>query len=314
MGIRKISARRLSICISKPLFLGLLLIIPRLVLPVSAANVQITVIQSNSNAYFEKTNQSLIRQLGDTFQVTVINADTIDKQRRTLQSSDIIITLGIDAALKIAKKYDTKNIVSAYVTLNQQQRHQTKLDNHNIVLLDQPLSRYLAFTALMLQPRSAGIICSKKLTLNKKQQDILRKFDLNLQQYEFQKKSNLLTMVRQLLKNNDAHLLLPDDNVYNPNTLKGILLTSYRSRKPVISYSPSHVKAGALASIFSSPSDIGSQLASVIRRLTDNPAQTKPLLKFAQFFSIAVNRRVAHALGIKLPDNVKITERLNELP
>jgi putative ABC transport system substrate-binding protein len=309
---RKKSARRLSIYISNSLFLGLLLVVPSL-LPLAAANVQIAVIQSNGNPYFEQTNQSLNRQLDHTFQISVTNADTIDTQHQNLQASDIIITLGIDAALKIAKKYDTKNIISAYITLNQQQRHQTKLDNHSLVLLDQPLSRYLAFTALMLQPRSVGIINSKKLALNKKQYDMLSKFNLILRQYGLQKQANPLITVRQLLKNNDVHLLLPDEGIYNRNTLKGILLTSYRSRKPVISYSPSHVRAGALASIFSSPSDIGAHLASVIKRLTVERSQTKPIIEFAQYFSIAVNIRVARALGVNLPDEAKLTDRLNEL-
>ncbi|MFT5225086.1 MAG: putative ABC transport system substrate-binding protein [Polaribacter sp.] len=299
----------------KPLFLGFLLVVvvPSLLPIAAAASIQIAVIQSNGNPYFEETNQSLNHQLDDTFQLSVINANTINLQHQTLQASDIIVTLGIDAALKIAKKYGSKNIVSAYITLNQQQRHQALLDNHSLVLLDQPLSRYLAFTALMVQPRSVGIISSKKLTLDKKQRDTLSEFNLNLQQYEFQKQGNLLTTVRQLLVNNDVHLLLPDGSVYNRNTLKGILLTSYRSRKPVISYSPSHVKAGALASIFSSPSDIGSQLASVIKRLAVKRRQDKPIIEFAQYFSIAVNNRVAHALGIDLPDEAKLTDKLNEL-
>jgi ABC-type uncharacterized transport system substrate-binding protein len=115
------------------------------------------------------------------------------------------------------------------------------------------------------------------------------------------------------LKNNNALLLLPDDNVYNNNTLKGILLTSYRSRKPVISYSPSHVRAGALASMFSSPSDIGLQLASVIRHLIVKRRQAKPIIEFAQYFSVEVNSRVARALGINLPDEEKIIDRLDEL-
>lgn len=315
MKIRKKSTRKLTIYISKPLLLGLLLVMPGLLLPLAAANVQIAVIQNNDKPYIEQTNQSLTRQLGrgDTFQMSVINADTVDTQHQKLQASDIIITLGIDAALKMAKKYGNKNIVSAYITLNQQQRHQAKLDHHNLVLLDQPLSRYLAFTALMLQPRSVGIINSNKLTLNKNQRDILSEFNLNLRQYELQKQADILTMTRQLLKNNDVHLLLPDDRIYNRNTLKGILLASYHSRKPVISYSPSYVKAGALTSIFSSPSDIGSQLASVIRRLTVKRKQAKPIIKFKQYFSITVNNRVAHALGLNLLDEAKITVRLNEL-
>jgi putative ABC transport system substrate-binding protein len=299
--------------VNKPLLLGLLLVVPSLLLPLAAANVQISVIQSNDNSYFKQTNQSLSRELGDAFQVTVINADTVNTQHQKIQASDIIITLGIDAALEIARRYDTKNIVSAYLTLNQKQRHQAKLKHHSLVLLDQPLSRYLAFTALMLQPSSVGIVSSDKLMLNNKQQDILAKFHFKLEQYEFQKQTNLLTTVRQLLKNNNAFLLLPDDNIYNSNTLKGILLTSYRSRKPIVSYSPSHVKAGALASIFSSPSDIGLQLASVIKHLIVKRQQTKPIIQFAQYFSIKVNSRVARALGINLPNEEKIIDRLNEL-
>ena len=312
MKIRKQSARRLSKYISNLLLLGLLFIVPNLI-PLAAATLQITVIQSSENRYFEQTKQSLDQLLDDSFIMSVINVDAIDTQHQKLKTSDIIITLGIDAALNIAKKYDAKKIISAYITLKQQQRHEDELENHSIILLDQPLSRYLAFTALILHPHSVGIISTNKLTLNKKQKKILSEFDFNFQQYEYHKRDNPLTTVRQLLKNNDVHLLLPDDSVYNRRTLKGILLTSYRSRKPVISYSPSHVKAGALASIFSSPSDIGSQLASVVRRLTKKPSQSKAIIEFAQYFSITVNNRVAHALGINLPDEVKLTDKLNEL-
>lgn len=312
MEIRTKSARRLSIYINSLLLLGLLLIAPNLI-PLAAADLQITVIQNNDNRYFEQTNKNLDILLGETFKISVISTDAIGAEHQRLQVSDFIITLGIDAALKIAKKYDSKKIVSAYITLKQQHRYQDELDSHTIVLLDQPLSRYLAFTALILQPRSIGIISSNKLTLNKKQTKVLSELNFNLQQYEFQQQANPLTIVRQLLKNNDAHLLLPDDGVYNRNTLKGILLTSYRSRKPVISYSPSHVKAGALASIFSSPSDIGVQLASVVRRLTSQPSLVKPGIEFAKNFSITVNSRVAHALGINLPDETELTDRLNEL-
>ena len=49
----------------------------------AAANVQMAVIQSNYQPYFEQTNQSINRQLDDTFKVSAINAGTIDTPHQT---------------------------------------------------------------------------------------------------------------------------------------------------------------------------------------------------------------------------------------
>ena len=307
MKKRKESVWSLQICVS------ILLLMSSGFLPLAAANVQVTIVQSNDNSFYDQTRQGLKHQLTADFQLSVISADTITTQEKRLRTSDIIITLGIDAALKISGKFTTRKIISAYITLRQQQQYQVELEDHTVVLLNQPLSRYFAFTSLMLQPESIGIINQKKLILDKRQKKTLSQFNLNLRQYELQAEANPISTVRSLLRHNDAHLMLPEENIYNRDTLKGILLTSYRSRKPVISYSPSHVKAGALASIFSSPSDIGSHLASIVGRLINKPNQVKPAVEFAQYFSVAVNKRVAHALSIKLPDEAQLISELKAM-
>ena len=100
--------------------------------------------------------------------------------------------------------------------------------------------------------------------------------NLSLNRYRVARDNKLLPVLRRLLQQNDALLMLPQSELYNRDTLKGVLLTSYRYRKPAISYSPGHVKAGALASIYSSPSDIGRHLAQAINRRLQQPRAPAP--------------------------------------
>ena len=119
--------------------------------------------------------------------------------------------------------------------------------------------------------------------------------------------------MRNLLRYNDALLMLPNRQVFNRESLKGVLLTGYRNRKPVISYSPAHVKSGALASIYSSPDDIGKHLALLVERKLRQPQQVLPAYEYARFYSINSNHRVARALSIDLPDEQQIRDMLEEL-
>ena len=106
--------------------------------------------------------------------------------------------------------------------------------------------------------------------------------------------------------------MLPDQSIYNRDTLKGILLTTYRSRIPVISYSPGHVKSGALAAIYSSPGDIGRHLANLINQRHEGRLNTNNKMVYAEYYSIATNQRVARSLGLKLPSEEKLRQLIDE--
>jgi hypothetical protein len=281
-------------------------------LPLGAANFKIVVIQNNVNSYFEKSNSSLKHKLGNALHPWVINADSVDDLLQKLKPNNIIITLNIEVALKIARNYGTKNNLSTYITLDQQHRHETKPNIRNVASLDQQLSRCLDFTALMLQRQSVGITSSDSLVINEEQQDVFSGINFNCRQCEFQKQANHLTRVRQLLNNNDIHLSLPDVSAYNHQTLKNILLTSYQNKKLVINFLSPHIKADELTPNFSSLIDIGSQLTSDIKHSIVKCRKSMPIISFDQNFLVEVKSKIAYALGSKLPDKAKLTARLNE--
>lgn len=285
----------------------ILLILVSSLRPLQASDIQIVIVKSSDNSYFDETIKTLISLLEKHSQFKVINTDKLNSSREILQKSSIVITLGAGAANTVASHFPDQLILNAYVTLEQIEQFQHKDQKQIAVLLNQPLERYLAFSQALLKLKNIGTIIRSSPELKNRQKKLLNKLDLKFERYLLaDTNKNLLTTLRQLVNKNDALLMLPEQSIYNRDTLKGILLTAYRSRTPVISYSPGHVKSGALAAIFSSPTDIGRHLANLINQHYRGGLNSRTKTYYAQYYSIATNPNVAHSLGLELPDKVEM--------
>jgi len=292
-------------------FKGLILGILLGPLPCMAAFEQITIVKSGDNTYFDQTIATLVNHVDPSMRFKIVmaqevNSDSIDPGRQNL-----LVALGQSAVEAIKGLNSRANSINAYLTL--EQYNKLEIEHQVTVLLDQPLYRYLAFCKLILGIESIGLIEGSEAKLNPREVSTLEEFSLTLNRYQLDPDNKLLPVLRDLLQQNDSLLMLPQQSIYNRDTVKGVLLTSYRSRKPVVSYSPAHVKSGAVASIFSSPVDIGRHLAILINRfLQHEPGASSPL-HFARFYSISTNSRVASALGINLPAEHSLRSRLDKL-
>jgi len=276
-----------------------------------AAFEQITIVKSGDNTYFDQTIATLVNHVDPTTRFKIVmaqevNSDSIDPGRQNL-----LVALGQSAVVAIKGLNGRANSINAYLTL--EQYNNLEIDQQVTVLLDQPLYRYLAFCKLILGIDSIGLIEGGEAKLNLGEVNTLDEFSLTLNRYQVDPDNKLLPVLRDLLQHNDSLLMLPQQSIYNHDTVKGVLLTSYRSRKPVVSYSPAHVKSGAVASIFSSPVDIGRHLAILINKGLQNEPGSAPPFQFARFYSIRTNARVADALGIDLPAEHDLRSRLDKL-
>lgn len=292
------------------LLCGLVLLMPGLAAGQQAAE-QIVIVKSSDNNYFNQSIETLIDNVERAIKFKVVTAQDLSDGFEIEQEQRIFIALGQAAAESVSRLGNGVSTFNAYLTREQAQN--LELGNQVSVLLDQPLRRYLAFCKLMLMPNSVGIIDQQEIILDQTQSGLLQELDFNLNQYQLDPLNKLLPVLRRLLSQNDALLMLPRHSIYNRDTLKGVLLTSYRNRKPVISYSPAHVKSGALASIYSSPADIGRHLAALVNQTLQNPAHRGPAFQFARFYSISVNQRVARALGIVVPGERDLRAELDRL-
>lgn len=130
--------------------------------------------------------------------------------------------------------------------------------------------------------------------------------NLNLRLYAITDTSDLLVTLETAIEDNKALLAIADPLIYNTNTVKNILLTAYRHRKPVIGYSDSFVQAGAIAAIYTSPESVGDKAAIIISGFFSNNWQFIKNIYVTDDFSISTNKQVATSLEITLPGEESI--------
>ncbi|MEP1214845.1 MAG: ABC transporter substrate-binding protein [Marinobacter sp.] len=117
------------------------------------------------------------------------------------------------------------------------------------------------------------------------------------------------TLIRAL-NYGDFILAAPDSSIYNPRTIKHILLTAYRRNRIVIGPSQAYVKAGSLASTYTPLTQIAKLAADFISEYQASGRFPPPA--YPESFSIDLNHQVARSLNIPLPDNQNIITSVME--
>jgi ABC-type uncharacterized transport system substrate-binding protein len=269
---------------------------------------EIVIIKGSDNAYFDETIATLTRHLEHVARIRVVQQANLAREFSDHPEHSLFIAFG-PSAVAAVKQFDQRvPLISAYLT--HEQYRELAIDDQFAVLLDQPMKRYLTFCKLLLNAKSIGVISDQGIDTDMPSDT---NPGLTVNQYRVDPDNKLLPVLRELLQANDALLMLPRQSIYNQDSLKGVLLTSYRNRKPAISYSPAHVRSGALASIYSSPIDIGRHLALIVKQRLMHPGSAAPAYEFARYYSITSNRRIAQALAIELPDESDLRAQLDRI-
>lgn len=123
--------------------------------------------------------------------------------------------------------------------------------------------------------------------------------------------NNLIRTLNRALQYGDFLLAAPDNDIYNPRTIKHILLTAYRRNRIVIGPDQAYVSAGSLAAVYAPLDAMTSKAASFIQALGKGDPMPAP--EYAERFAIRVNRQVAQSLNIPVPKDHEIIEDLREL-
>jgi len=105
----------------------------------------------------------------------------------------------------------------------------------------------------------------------------------------------LAPVLGDLLSGVDVLLALPDAAIYNADTARLILLTSYRQSKPVIGPDDVFVRAGSLASVQPSAEGLVRSTASLLQATVVGEPLPEP--RYASLM-VSVNRHVARSYGV----------------
>tara|TARA_Y100001934_G_scaffold273881_1_gene364972 strand:- start:599 stop:1453 length:855 start_codon:yes stop_codon:yes gene_type:complete len=118
--------------------------------------------------------------------------------------------------------------------------------------------------------------------------------------------------LRERLAGFDALLLPTDNQLFNSSAAKLVLLTSYRLRRPVFGPDQAYVRAGSVASLYPSGSDL---LAETLVHLQF--FQNSKRLRRSGFVhtpSVAINEHVANSFDMYYHDTESLREALEVSP
>lgn len=180
------------------------------------------------------------------------------------------------------------------------------------IFLDQPFDRQARLIRLALpEVRRVGVLLSAE------QRGIVDELDAALRSHKLQMVhvslnpgERLAMPLENVFLESDMLLAVPDPRVFNANTAQSLFLTSYRYRDPVMGYSRSLTRAGALLSLHSSPSQIGRQAVEWLTGALAGSVVRWPAASHPAYFSVSVNEQVARSLGFVLLPEAELEKRL----
>lgn len=278
-----------------------------LLLQRSVGAADIALITSSDSAPYQEFAGSLRQGLaGSKWQIKHSGSQPNDDP-----TTDLIITAGPDALQRVLEK-GTR--VPVLATLLPASTYQLILSRHkpsgtvSAIYLDQPASRQARLLRLLLpNSQNIGIISSDAGQLQVQAfRPAFSNQRLQIISETIRSEDELIRRLETLLPRVDALLALPDNLVYSRNTVRPLLITTYRFRRPLIGFSAALSKAGALAALYSTPTQIARQTSELI--ITHG--NRLPPARGPREFSLNINHSVASTFDISLPDEADLLQKM----
>jgi putative tryptophan/tyrosine transport system substrate-binding protein len=228
--------------------------------------------------------------------------------KNDLPTTGSIVTIGTTAANAVFSLNPKVPLLSVLITENAflvlAKKHYGSVENAfaaqvSSIGLDQPVTRSIQLARLLVADISEVGVMLGPASVSR-QAELIKYIvasDLNPQLVTITAKDNPIHKIEPVLSRSDVFIPISDSRLINIATAKWILHLSYRHKVPVIAFSKSYIKAGALAAVYSSPLDVSKDAADWL--LKSQTATVGGLYK-PSYYSLNFNKSVAANLKIKL--------------
>ena len=282
-----------------------------------AAAARVAVVLSDDTTPYQEVYQVIRAYLDDTpHEVTRLYAGSLSVA--PLNEARLVVAVGVRAADTLAALETRPPVLAVlvprawYLKTGGGRLGAGGRRVASAIYLDQPFERQARLIRLALPDvqRVGVLLGADQDGLAGELGEILLTQNLGLLHQTLTADERLIGPLEQVLSRADVLLAIPDPLVFNRNTAQSLFLTSYRYRVPVLGYSRSLTRAGALLSLHSSPAQIGRQTAEWIASALRGPEVRLPPPAHPAYASVSVNDQVARSLGLSLPPEDELEKRL----
>jgi hypothetical protein len=281
----------------------------------------IKVVLSDDSAPYQEAYQAIRAGLqGQGHDITPVDAGRLDPGE--LASASLVVAVGLRATTALGQLAARPPLLAILVPREWYLKSAQPVLNGSgskpvsAIYVDQPFDRQARLIRLAFpDARRVGLVIGEKRDLLVRQlQAALHRQGLSLEHETISTERELIGSLERVLPSSELLLALPDPIAFNRNTAQTIFLTSYRYRDPVLGYSHSLTRAGALLSLYSTPAQVGRQAAEWIEAAGPGEVLRLPPPSHPDYFSVSINNQVARSLGIKLPAEAELVRELGGEP
>ncbi|MGD8547023.1 MAG: ABC transporter substrate binding protein [Thiohalophilus sp.] len=257
--------------------------------------------ENNTKAYdtFKETIHQL-QQLESQEIAPLIFIDSKEISREKimtqLRNARAVVTLGNYSAQELASLQIKVSHIHALITKENYQKlmplNKTNTRNSCALVIDQPLERIISAAKKFIPNlQRIGIIIDPGNTAD---------YDKHIQGSDiiYENLSNdIHSAITQFAdKSVDIIVATQNSSIYNNETARNILISSYHYNIPLVGYSESFVRAGAILGVYSTPEMYAIDVYDLIK----NPKNcTKNEIRYSSKFITKTNPQVASSLGIR---------------
>lgn len=238
----------------------------------------------------------------------------IKRVGETLDDSGLYVGVGMKAASVLASRdVPAVNVFVTRAGYDKLQSVPARTAPRTAIYLDQPVERQVALlVAALPDTRHVGVLYTSPPPELASLRRLLGDRNMRLHGQAVDEGHSLNDALEDVLNESEVLFVLPDAEVYNPGTIRNILLTAYRKQVPLIGISQAYVKAGALCAVFTTPEQIAAQAASMIGRYAESGRL--PAVQYPSEFDVSVNMQVARSLDLRIKDADKLREEIRIAP
>ncbi len=239
----------------------------------------------------------------DVRELVMSEADSSDILRRVRDSGTLaILAIGMDA-LNLARSVKDVPVIYAMVphvpSLNSETR---PLSGVSMYI---PPDRYIGAMIDVFNARRIGVIYDPKNSeaYMKDSLQYAQGRGVELVVRKAARPADIPSIVDSLKDKIDVFWMLPDTTVVGPETVKYLLLFSFKNKVPIFTFSKKYVEMGSTAGLYTAPFDMGVQAGEIARRLVSEK-NAKTIKTDARRTVLAVNGKITRKFGIKVREDI----------
>ena len=241
-------------------------------------------------------------RFGGSVQLRAYNQDT--------DPDALVLAVSADALAEVRANNADQPVISLFSTARETERIIANPGRFSAIYSDPPLRRQLALGQLIIpRARTVAILSSRERAGTF--EALIQSAELiGLEARVFVVSSNdtLIQDLTRALAFGDFLLGTPDSRIFNRNTVKPLLLTSYRRNRLVIGPSRPFVRAGSVASTYTPAKDQVNEGLQLVEAWFGTGELPQP--RYPDQFQVTVNQQVARSMNLPLPSEEALRESL----